>query len=199
MKTRAQFYSILTVALILSISSTSVANQTCLMTLTPSEREQSQILAKNPLSFAKIDSLGFTPEITHQVSRKNDSHVSSKVVLWDLEKMPIASLQYSFSQNGQMLVIDHIETNLNFRKLGLTETMLAEILNLHPAVKIIDGTLMEENAQIIDHKRREGKSLEQAILESPAGRLRMRFGFSKILVIKDYSMVESSYHLQMSR
>lgn len=178
------------VALSLSISSTATAAQECGLRLGAPYK---------PMSYVKIEALGFIPRLQLHENQPHQNGLSKTISILDPAGKQIGKIQYHLMDQGQKLMIDYIETLPQFRNNGLTYAMLAEILNENPKVKLIDMLLADTNAKAVDQSKLEGKSLQEAALASPAGKLVSRLGFSKIILIQDISFHESSYQFLVSQ
>lgn len=81
------------------------------------------------------------------------------------------------------LSIDVAQTDPGFRNMGYNSTLFQRMLSQVRGVTEIESTLMEDNLQIYQNVRRNHPdwSPARAVMETPAYRVRARYGFSRII------------------
>lgn len=77
--------------------------------------------------------------------------------------------------------IDLVEVKARGRNRGLSEAMFARVLNAHPEVTEVKTFMMDLNSEIIKKRLRAGLDCELALLGSPAGLMRIKFGFTRLI------------------
>ena len=83
------------------------------------------------------------------------------------------------------LSIGSLRVEENYRNTGVSELLFLEALERMPETLRVASSLMGENLAFIKDLRTKRVPCESAIRMSPAGRLRARFGFTRIVRLPD--------------
>lgn len=157
MRSLRQFSFIVILTGFLFIPWTAVAQFTCAQLF--SENPQSlpfDLTGTDPEAIPNVNALGFQPTISESIE-----FGGQRLVLASDPARP-------FVGEG-------------FRRKGISEAMFARVLKENPWIEEIESLLDFTNAELIHEMMKDGKSLEEAVWLSPAGRLRARFGFTKLV------------------
>lgn len=123
--------------------------------------------------------LGFLPVI-----RRTNLLIPSDIKLFEKgvetrKENAIAAL--SFTVNGTKIEVSRYDVKKKYRKNGLSELLLAEVLAANPEVDEISiSQLQDTNLKVFD-KAVDSMSLKEAIRETPVYKICKSLGFSKIV------------------
>ncbi len=93
----------------------------------------------------------------------------------------VASMVIATPKPGGPLVIRSVEAHGYYRQ-GFSKALLEQILNDHPEIQIIETEeLTEMNLTELRNGLKAGLSIADAIRQTPAYKLRARFGFTRIV------------------
>ena len=92
----------------------------------------------------------------------------------------IAYLQIKYEQG--VLEIEYIAVHEDFRRMHLGFELMRLVLQQYPEVEVITvSNLIETNFKVKQAYLAQGYSIEDAIRETPAYKIRARLGFSEIV------------------
>lgn len=87
----------------------------------------------------------------------------------------IAKISYTLKLD--QMDLSFIEVNWAYRGQGLSNLLIANALKQHPHVSIVNARPAMTNLKVIVKSLREGKSIEQASMDSPLSKSMAKFGF----------------------
>jgi hypothetical protein len=99
--------------------------------------------------------------------------------LYTAAGVELAYLNYKI-RNEEILTIGMVEVAEPYRRLGVTELLMGDVLKSLPQVTRIDTILLGTNSDILRQALDEKKPCTEALKLTPAYRARARFGFTEI-------------------
>lgn len=194
-----KIFAILVLTVSLSISSTVVAANKCSPLfsskfLPTAERLPFDLRSIEPEAIPNFQALGFHPQISDSIEFAGKRLVYALDPL-DLKK-GVGSLSYLLFNEGRRLKVDYVVVAKEFRRNGISEALLAQVLRENPQITEIEALLDQTNGEVIKQKIAEGYGLHDAILASPEGRMNARFGFTKTI---EYRKEGNLFFLLVSR
>ncbi len=151
----------------------------------PTKTELSTSDKLTPEQFIDTQALGYIPIISDKIINRGENNFSFYAYHEiNGQKEIIGGFHYGLEDNGGTLVIDLVRTEPEARKAHISVALFARLLAEHPKITKIKSILVDNNLQIISNNLTNGLNLEDSVKNTPAYKLRLRFGFSKITVLE---------------
>ena len=110
-------------------------------------------------------------------------------------RRPIAYIEFTLLKEENSLVVFMIKVRKGWRGLGLQKFLFEETIRRNPEVRGIYATLAELNREILLSGLKNGKSLEEALKNTPAYKSRMKLGFTEMeLTLEEANVSETFWH-----
>lgn len=102
------------------------------------------------------------------------------LILLDESNELIAEAYFSVKDNLLKIILIDILEKKNYKK-GISTFLFAHILNQYPSIQKVEASISGENYKVFSTNFNNGLSCEEALLTTPAAKIRLKFGFRKIL------------------
>ena len=102
-----------------------------------------------------------------------------KIQMIDKDLNVIGEIEFK-PLNRNAIYIEHSHTSEDHLREGIYTALLAKILLKYPGTKTILGYFADTNLKIYISQKKDGKSQDEAIKETPAFKAHSKLGFSKI-------------------
>lgn len=103
----------------------------------------------------------------------------TKIAILDASGRELSSVSYV--TKGSKANVEYMETLPGIRGQGYGSEAFSMFVKKNPKIKVIDGTLSMTNRGVVQDFLKQGMSCEDSIRQSPAFKLRSKYGFTKIL------------------
>jgi hypothetical protein len=134
--------------------------------------------ARTEIETKLMSRLGFIPRIEAELTRDPDFKTIAKVTAYDRTGAAIAFTS-SESTGGYSLFVGHTEVRPGlFRNKGVSELMFAHLLLMQPTARRVASRLLYDNEKVVRDLIAAGWSCADAIRQTPAAKMRARFGFT---------------------
>jgi len=107
----------------------------------------------------------------------------------------IGFLRYQAGSGGDIPInMGKTSINKEYRRLGLNTLLFQHMTKLHPDAKIVGSKMDDDNWAVYDAAIKSGKTPEEAVNETPAGKVRLRAGWVLDVERSKLPIIEEGYH-----
>lgn len=121
-------------------------------------------------------------------------HFKHSITVYDPKGDSIANFEY-IRENTTMTVEKIVVYKSEHRKKGMSELLMANFLHRHPDTEKIMAGFKDDNQSVVHSFLEKGYSCQDALKQSPAYKMRVKFGFSKIT----FAQCDPFYSLTVTR
>lgn len=94
----------------------------------------------------------------------------------------MGTLDVHYISANKSLEMGNLFTYENYRNMGVSEALVESMLKEFPKVEVIStDSLTQTNLKVVEDHIKKGKSVTDSIKESPAYKVRAKFGFTEII------------------
>lgn len=163
-----------------------------------------EILAKDYEKKIKIDGQ-IGPEINFVLKDKDNNEVSiterfnySDTGGYQLDVFSggkkIGFLRYQAGPGSTPINMGKTDINEKFRRLGINTLLFQHMTKLHPGAESVWSKLDDDNWVVYDSAIKSGKTPEEAINETPAGKVRLKSGWILDIEESVLPFIDEGYH-----
>ena len=113
-----------------------------------------------------------------------------KVNVYDASNARVAAFEYNIRMDDSgaptVLKVSIAAVDPDFRGLQIADALYKKVLDYHPEIKSLEGSLAYTNAKIFWTEFAKTKSYIEAVKATPAYKSRVKLGFSNIEMPKDF-------------
>jgi hypothetical protein len=125
-----------------------------------------------------------------RVLEKGDEKFTDVRIYHPTSGLKMGEVDASYVRSKKELEVGTMTTADEYQQMGVGEALMEGLLRKFPETQIIStGALVKTNEYLLETAMRKGLSLEAAIKETPAYKIRARFGYTEIVpgsITRDY-------------
>lgn len=112
--------------------------------------------------------------------------ISTDKNLPGLKNKEIAVIEYDYYEQLETLYINWIKVNSNVRGTGLSNTIIADLLEHFPKTKKISAYLTDRNFEVYNENLAAKKNITEALMSTPFYQAFAKLGFTEIIENQAY-------------
>lgn len=137
-------------------------------------RETTKSLAElSDLAFKRmVENLGYEPEI--------QSKRGLLIFVEPQTKTEVGSIEYSFSVYSSKGELEILRIRVEKKRKGISKALLGKVLEMRPRTESILTDMVGDNVVLYLENLRAGLTKEEALMRTPAYKIRAYYGFTEV-------------------